>query len=283
MDASEAKEAPIGVFDSGVGGLTVLKALMRRLPNERFVYFGDTARLPYGNKSHSTILRYSFENTLLLLQEGVKYVVVACNSASSVSIDELERCFRLPVTGVIRPGAQEAARISRSGEIAVTGTSATVGSGAYRRALLEIRRDVVIHEIACPLFVPLVEENWIDDGITRTLAERYLAPLRQTGTDTLILGCTHYPLLAGVISSVLPGVELVDPGEAVAEEVARTLDELSLASPPAAHRTEPVSAPIEQRCRFLLSDADEHFSSIAAKVLELPHPPRVETRLPATY
>lgn len=210
----------IGVFDSGVGGLTVFKALEQALPRESLVYLGDTARVPYGTKSRETVVRYAIEAAHFLRAQGVKLVVVACNTASSVALDAVERESGLPVIGVIRPGARRAVELSRNGNIGVIGTRATVSSGAYTTAIHVERADASVLAQACPLFVPLAEEGWTDDGIARQVAERYLGPFKQAGVDTLVLGCTHYPLLSGIIGSVMgPGVELVDSAESVAAEV----------------------------------------------------------------
>lgn len=211
----------IGVFDSGVGGLTVVAALRARLPRESILYLGDTARLPYGSKSPETVTRYTRRNIAFLESRGVKAVVIACNTASALALPNLEP--HLPLWGVIEPGARKAAEVSR-GRVGVLGTESTVASEAYPRALLKLRPELVIQSRACPLFVPLVEEGWHDDPITEQVAHRYLDPLLKEGVDTLVLGCTHYPLLASVLARVAgPDVALVDSAEAVAEEVARGL------------------------------------------------------------
>jgi len=212
----------IGVFDSGVGGLTVVAALRRRLPRQSILYLGDTARLPYGSKSPATVTRYTRRNVDFLAQHGVKAVVVACNTASALALPEL--ALPMPVWGVIEPGAERAAAAS-AGRVGVIATEATVRSDAYPRALRRLRPDLEIASRACPLFVPLVEEGWYDDPVTEQVAGRYLAPLLAAGIDTLVLGCTHYPLLAPVLAKVAgPAVELVDSAEAVAEEVASALE-----------------------------------------------------------
>ncbi len=211
---------PIGVFDSGVGGLTVLRAMDRALPDERLVYLGDTARVPYGTKSVDTVVRYSLEATHFLLQQQVKMIVVACNSASSVAIDRVEREAGVPVLGVIEPGARRGAERSTSGRIGIIGTRATVGSGAYERAVRRANPSAQVISRPCPLFVPLAEEGWTDDEIARAIAERYLEPFRRAEIDTLVLGCTHYPLLHDVIAQVMgSGVALVDSAESIAAEV----------------------------------------------------------------
>jgi len=211
---------PIGVFDSGVGGLTVLRALRARLPGESMVYLGDTARVPYGTKSAEVVTRYSLRNAAFLTAQDVKLLVVACNTASSVALPALRAALEVPVVGVIEPGARVAARASRSGKVGVVGTPGTIASGAYQRALLAERGDLRIQVQACPLLVPLAEEGWVSGEVPRLVARAYLAPMRQAGIDTLVLGCTHYPLLRGVLAEELgPEVALVDSAEATADEV----------------------------------------------------------------
>lgn len=211
---------PIGVFDSGVGGLTVLRALRARFPDESMVYLGDTARVPYGTKSAEVVTRYSLRNAAFLTEQDVKLLVVACNTASSVALPALRATLGIPVVGVIEPGARAAARVSRSGNVGVVGTPGTIASGAYQRALAAERPGIRIHVQACPLFVPLAEEGWVQGDVPRLVARAYLAPMRQAGIDTLVLGCTHYPLLRGVLAEELgPGVTLVDSADATADEV----------------------------------------------------------------
>jgi glutamate racemase len=219
----------IGVFDSGVGGLTVVSALRRRLPGESMLYLGDTARLPYGSKSEDTVTRYTRRNIEFLAERGVKAVVVACNTASALALPNLD-LGDLPTWGVIEPGARQAAAVSR-GRVGVIATEATVRSDAYPKALRNLRPDLEILSRACPLFVPLVEEGWHDDPVTAEVAERYLRPLLDAGVDTLVLGCTHYPLLKPVLQRIAgPDVTLVDSAEAVAEMVAAGLAEKGLES-----------------------------------------------------
>ncbi|HXR24321.1 MAG TPA: glutamate racemase [Candidatus Binataceae bacterium] len=219
----------IGVFDSGIGGLTVLKELVEALPAEDFIYLGDTARLPYGTKSAEVILRYSRENTEFLLAKGIKLLVIACNTASAVALHEIARDTIVPVTGVIEPGARAAAAASRSGKIGVIGTEATIASGAYTRALQQLRPGVEIYTRACPLLVPLVEEGWTDNTIAEQTVAYYLESLKTSGIDTLLLGCTHYPLLRDLFRRVLgPGVRIVDSASATASVVGERLAELRL-------------------------------------------------------
>jgi len=215
---------PIGVFDSGVGGLTVLRALRSRFRGESMVYLGDTARVPYGTKSAEVVTRYSLRNAEFLVSRDVKLLVVACNTASSVALPALRSRLSIPVVGVIEPGARAAARVSRTGEIGVVGTPGTIASGAYQRALAGERPGARIHVQACPLFVPLAEEGWVQGDVPRQVARTYLAGMRKAGIDTLVLGCTHYPLLRGVLAEELgPAVTLVDSAEATADEVEHLL------------------------------------------------------------
>jgi glutamate racemase len=211
---------PIGIFDSGIGGLTVLAALQRRLPGERFVYLGDTARLPYGTKSSATVVRYALRAAEFLAGHGIKMLVVACNTASAAALPALEGAMAIPVVGVVIPGAR-AAVAGTSGRVGIIGTESTVASGAYLRAVHAIRADVEVVARSCPLFVPLVEEGWFDHPVTREVARLYLEPFAGGRVDTLILGCTHYPLLrAAIAEAVGDSVRLVDSAEAVAAEVA---------------------------------------------------------------
>lgn len=254
---AEGPAAPIGVFDSGIGGLTVVRALRRLLPRESIVYLGDTARLPYGTKSAETISRYAVEDAGFLVARGVKLVVVACHSASSVALDELARRLDVPVTGVIRPGARAVVAATRANRVGVIGTRATIGAAAYERAIRAERPNVEILARPCPLFVPLAEEGWTDDAVAEAVARRYLEGLRDEGIDALLLGCTHFPLLAPVIGRVLgPGVALVDSSEATAAEAARLLEERGL-----------LSGGGEPRHRWYLTDLHPGFESVAALFL----------------
>lgn len=224
-------EAAVAVFDSGVGGLTVVSALRRELPGEDIVYLGDTARVPYGGKSRETIERYAEEITHLLVAEGAKMVVVACNTASALALPRLRERSPVPVVGVIEPGVQAAISATRTGHVAVIGTKATVGSGAYERALRLVRPDIRVTSVACPLLVPLIEEGLLEDEITDAVLARYLAAVRGTDADTLVLGCTHYPLLAAAIARVAgPEIRLVDSAANCARAVAATLDRNGLRS-----------------------------------------------------
>jgi glutamate racemase len=213
----------IGIFDSGVGGLTVLREIVKALPQEDTVYLGDTARVPYGTKSPETVTRYSRQITSFLVSRDIKLLVVACNTASAVSLEALKEEFSLPIVGVIEPGARRAVAVTRSGKVGVIGTAATITSSAYTKAIKRLNPAVEVVTRACPMFVPLVEEGWVDNEVARLTTLRYLQGLREEGVDTLVLGCTHYPLLKGMIGEVMgEGVTLVDS----AAETARTVDEI---------------------------------------------------------
>lgn len=226
---ADNRARPIGVFDSGIGGLTVLKELTALLPGEDFIYLGDTARLPYGTKSNEVIVRYSRENTEFLLAKGIKLLVVACNTSSAVALGEIASHTMVPVIGVIEPGARAAVKASRTGKIGVIGTEATIASGAYTRAIQNLRPRAEIYTRACPLLVPLVEEGWTDNEIAERTVAYYLESLKASGIDTLLLGCTHYPLLRGVFERVLGArVRIVDSAVATAAEVREKLAALKL-------------------------------------------------------
>jgi glutamate racemase len=222
-------DSPIGLFDSGIGGLTVLQQIIEKLPKENTVYLGDTARSPYGTKSVETVLRYSFENADFLIEKGVKLVVVACNTSTAVALGTLAENLPVPVVGVIEPGARAALKKTKNKRIGVIGTEATIQSGAYSRALKQIHPKVEVYSRACPLFVPLVEEGWLDNEVVEKTIEAYLGSLKRSGIDTLILGCTHYPLLKKAIRRFMGrDVRLVDSAEETANEVSRLLEKKSL-------------------------------------------------------
>jgi glutamate racemase len=230
LATSDNRARPIGVFDSGIGGLTVLKELIALLPGEDFIYLGDTARLPYGTKSNEVIMRYSRENTEFLLAKGIKLLVVACNTSSAVALDEIASHTMVPVIGVIEPGARAAVKSSRTDKIGVIGTEATIASGAYTRAIQSLRPRAEIYTRACPLLVPLVEEGWTDNEIAERTVGYYLESLKASGIDTLLLGCTHYPLLRGLFERVLGArVTIVDSAIATAAAVREKLAALKLA------------------------------------------------------
>ncbi len=223
------KEKPIGVFDSGIGGLTVVKHLSTVLPNEHLVYFGDTARVPYGSKSNSTVTEYSIQDTNFLLHKKVKFVVVACNTASSIALPELQKKFYVPVIGVILPGAHMAVSETKNGKIGVIGTRATINNQAYSKSIKKINSKIEVFEKACPLFVPLAEEGWTHHRATYEITNEYLKELKKHHVDTLVLGCTHYPILADVIQEVVGDkVKLIDSGVATAEAVKNEIHKLQL-------------------------------------------------------
>jgi glutamate racemase len=249
---------PIGVFDSGIGGLTVVRELMHQLPHESLLYFGDTARVPYGNKSPETVRRFSREILEFLVSRDVKLVVVACNTASAHALEDLKGIAPVPVEGVIEPGARAAVAASRTGRIGVIGTAGTVASGAYARAIEAADCRVEVTARACPLFVPLVEEGWLDHPATRLIAEEYLAPLREHDIDTLVLGCTHYPLLKPLLAAVLgPSIRLIDSAEQTAAAVSRELAASTLHAP----------AGQKGHVHFVVSDAPQQFIKVGRRFL----------------
>lgn len=223
------RDSAIGVFDSGIGGLTVLQRIIQALPGENTVYLGDTARSPYGTKSVDAVLRYSFENSEFLVEKGVKVVVVACNTSTAIALEPLQKNLSVPVVGVIAPGVKRAIASTKNKKIGVIGTEATIQSGAYTRALKAADGSVEVYSRACPLFVPLVEEGWTDNHVVELTVRAYLESLKQSGIDTLILGCTHYPLLKKTIRRFLgSAVRLVDSAEETAAEVTAVLKKISL-------------------------------------------------------
>ncbi len=250
--------SPIGVFDSGIGGLTVVAEIMRQLPSEEIVYFGDTARLPYGPKSNETVTQFAVQDTQFLLSHDVKMVVVACNTASSVAANQLKQSFDLPVIGVIAPGALAAVSASLTGHVGVIGTEGTITSHAYERAIHRIDPEIEVIEKSCPLFVPLAEEGWTDREVTLVIAHEYLTPLRDAGVDVVVLGCTHYPILKQTIGKVFgPSVTLIDSAEETARDVSQVLTELSLAN----------TTGREPRHRFFVSDVPHRFQEQAERFL----------------
>jgi len=261
--------APIGIFDSGIGGLTVFAAVRRRLPHESILYLGDTARVPYGTKSAETVARYARECAGFLVERGVKALVVACNTASAYALPGISANFDVPVMGVVEPGCRAALAATRNGGIGVIGTAGTVGSNAYGSSLKKLNSETRVVSRACPLFVPLVEEGWTEGEITRSVAARYLGGLSSEGIDTLILGCTHYPLLKRVIAEQMgEGVVLVDSAEATAEQLSDMLSEAGLSS----DRT---PAP---KHHIYVTDLPARFETIAHRFLEgdLPTVTRVD-------
>jgi glutamate racemase len=250
-------KAPLGVFDSGIGGLTVARALFERLPHESIIYFGDTARVPYGPKSPDTVRRYSGEILNYLLGRGVKAVVVACNTSTAHALPYLKERSSVPVVGVIDPGARAAVGATRTGIIGVIGTAGTIASGAYERAITALRPEARVHSQACPLFVPLVEEGWFEHPAAELIAREYLAPLQRAKVDVLVLGCTHYPLLKPLLARVMgPDVTLVDSAAETATAVSRELERLDLLSNGGGHEH-----------RFVVSDDEPHFRKVGAVFL----------------
>jgi glutamate racemase len=250
-------DSPIGVFDSGIGGLTVFKAISEILPAENLVYLGDTARVPYGPRSAETIARYSFECTDFLMQKDVKILVVACNTVSATSLAGIRERVAIPVIGVIEPGARAAVSSTRNRRVGVVGTEATISSAAYYRAIRAIDEDIEVFGLACPLFVPLAEEGWTDCDIARLVAERYLAPLREKEIDTLVLGCTHYPLLKKVIGEVMRGTVIVDS----AVETGKALKDMLVEGPLLRMRG------ITGSHKFYVTDSTEKFAALGGRFL----------------
>ena len=252
------EEQPIGVFDSGIGGLTVVRALSRRLPHENIVYFGDTARVPYGPKSPQVVREYAAQDVGFLMGHRVKMVVVACNTVSAVALDVVQKIAGVPVVGVIQPGAVAAVRETSRRRIGIIGTLTTVSSQAYAHAIRGIADDVQVFSRACPLFVPLAEEGWIDHPVTRMVAKEYLFPLTLEKIDTLILGCTHYPVLRAAIEAAIgQGVKLVDSGEATALEVERMLQTHALCN----------SSTDRPNLQFYVSDIPSKFAEVGERFL----------------
>jgi glutamate racemase len=258
MPMNNHSQDAIGVFDSGLGGLTVVKELIHHLPNERIVYFGDTARVPYGTKSGETIIRYSREIVRALLKHKVKMVVVACNTASSLALDVLKKEFDLPILGVIEPGARKAMEITRNKKVGIIATSSTIKSGKYAKKIVQLNKNITVTSQACPLFVPLVEEGWFDHAVTYQVAQQYLGDMKKKKIDTLILGCTHYPLLKGVLHNVMgPNVQLVDSAQEVALQVKELLARTKLLRT----RLEPCQH------TFIVSDEPKQFQRLAMRFL----------------
>lgn len=256
------RKAPIGVFDSGVGGLTVAREIMRQIPNEKIIYFGDTARVPYGSKSKETVTRFSRQIVRFLQTFQVKTIVVACNTASAYAMEELERETDIPVIGVVKPGARIAAEVTHNGKIGVIATEATIGSQIYTKYIRELNKEAAIYGKACPLFVPLVEEGLWEDPVTDEIARRYLAELIDSGIDTLILGCTHYPLIRSTIGRLIgEQVTLVNPAYETARELKELLRQRELLNGEAPKLG-------EDSYRFYVSDAAEKFKQFANSIIK---------------
>ena len=249
----------IGVFDSGLGGLTVVREMRKLMPEESVVYFGDIARLPYGSKSKETITEFSHQIMRFLLKHDVKAVIIACGTASSNALEDLKKTYDLPITGVVEPGAREAARTTKNGRIGITGTEATIRSGAYERLLKEANSEIKVYTKACPLFVPLVEEGWFKDDVTRIVVQRYLKEMKEQQVDTLVLGCTHYPLLKRLIGEEIgEDVILVNPSSSVVKEMKDYLQQHDMQSGAAQGEYE-----------FYVSDSTDKFREFGQQVLEI--------------
>lgn len=257
------KSRPIGIFDSGIGGLSVLKQFIRFLPYESYIYLGDTARVPYGNKSADTVINYSMQSAEFLTSQGVKLIVIACNTASSLALDKIQEQYNIPVVGMIFPAAQAALRQSRNNSIGIIGTRATISSKAYENAIKSLSEDVDVEVISqpCPLFVPIVEEGWERHPASRLIAEEYLKIFDNKNMDTLVLGCTHYPMLHNLISELLPGVSLIDSGEHAAVASVRILGEKGLL---ANERSEYNFIP---KIEFYVTDIPAVFNEISKRFL----------------
>lgn len=258
MPLEGKRRKPIGIFDSGVGGLTVMRQVREALPYESLTYLGDTARLPYGNKSRDAVVRFSLENARYLVEQDIKALVVACNTATAYALEALKQVLPLPVIGVINPGVAAAVKVTKSGHIAVLGTRGTILSGAYQSAITELHPEVIVHPIACPLFVPLVEENCLDHAVTRLIVREYLQPLKTTLVDTVILGCTHYPLLRDLIQEELGSqVTIIDSARACAVALRQALACSDLLA----------TTPSPTKNQFFVSDDPEGFQRVGGAIL----------------
>lgn len=261
-DKEQLQNAPIGVFDSGVGGLTVAREIMRQIPNEKIVYFGDTARVPYGSKSKDTITKYSKQIVRFLRTQNVKAVVIACNTASAYALDEIEKEIDIPIIGVVRPGAKVAAEATQNGRIGVIATEGTISSQIYSTYIKQINQDVNVIGKACPLFVPLVEEGLLQDPVTDEIAMRYLSELIDIDIDTLILGCTHYPLIRSTVGKIMgERVTLVNPAYETARELKELLETEDLLN-------KNKTGLGENKYRFFVSDGAEKFKRFANSILK---------------
>ncbi len=257
-----SKNLPIGVFDSGVGGLTVVREIMRQIPKERIVYFGDTARVPYGSKSKETVTKYSRQIVRFLQSQKVKAIVIACNTASAYALEQIEQEIQIPIIGVVKPGAVTAAKVTNNGKIGVIATQGTIQSQIYTKYIKELKHDVTVIGKACPLFVPLVEEGLLEDPVTDEIAQRYLSVLINSGIDTLILGCTHYPLIRSTVGKVMgEGVTLVNPAYETAIELKKLLQENNILQD-----EKPVLG--SNQYQFFVSDGAEKFQYFANTIFK---------------
>lgn len=262
INSTLQKEAPIGVFDSGVGGLTVFREIMRQIPNEKIIYFGDTARVPYGSKSRETVTRYSEQIVRFLRTFQVKTIVVACNTASACALDTLEQDIDIPIIDVVKPGAKAAAEATHNGRVGVIATEATIGSQIYTEYIKKLNKNVTIYGKACPLFVPLVEEGLLQDPVTDEIARRYLTELIDIDIDTLILGCTHYPLIRSTLGRIMgEGVTLVNPAYETALELKEMLISLELLN-------DENPGLGSNQYRFYVSDKAEKFVRFANSIIK---------------
>jgi glutamate racemase len=268
VQGEQFQNLPIGIFDSGVGGLTVYRALHTRLPNERFIYLGDTARVPYGTKSLATVERYAIENSRFLASRGIKMLVVACNTASALALPKIRATIGIDVVGVIGPGGRKAVEITRGAakpRIAVIATEATIASNAYFDAIRRASESADVFQTACPLFVPLAEEGWTREPETVSIAKRYLKEIVEFRPDVLVLGCTHYPILRDVIQQTVgENVKLIDSGEAAAEEVEKLLNHKALANSSKLKNERPLGGDLDH---FYVTDAAERFAGVAERFL----------------
>ncbi len=259
MENNILKDKSIGIFDSGIGGLTVAKEIIKHLPSENIIYLGDTARVPYGTKSKNTVIKYADSNSEFLLSKGIKLLVVACNTASAHAIKSLEEKLSIPVVGVIKPGAKKAVESTQNGNIGVIGTPSTINSGAYQREIKKINPEVKVFSKACPLFVPLAEEGWFDNDIAKSVAVKYLSELKEHKIDTLILGCTHYPILKKTIEKVMgEDVLLIDSAEQISLKVASIINRNGT--------VKKESSNISKRIYYLTDNSDT-FISVANRFL----------------
>ena len=271
------KQKPIGVFDSGIGGLTVVKRLASTLPNENIIYFGDTARVPYGSKSNSTVIEYSIQNTKFLLQKNIKALVVACNTASSIAIPDLKKMFDIPIIGMIEPGSRMALSKTHNKKIGVIGTRATISNLAYSKEIKKMNDKAVVFEKPCPLFVPLAEEGWIKHKATYEIAEEYLKELRENKIDALVLGCTHYPILSEVIQEVIGlKVALIDSGVASSELIKAELEKFNLLSDSGTtgsqeYYVSDIPAKFKEVAELFLGRAIDHVHKVDLEVLISEH------------
>ncbi len=261
LEREKISRAPVGVFDSGVGGLTVAREIMRNLPDEKIVYFGDTARVPYGSKSKDTIIRYSRQIIRFLKTQKVKAIVIACNTASALALEEVEKELDIPILGVLKPGARVAASVTRNKRIGVIGTESTINSRMYDRFIRAQDPEISVYGKACPLFVPLVEEGWLKDPVTEEVARRYLDELMQKGIDSLILGCTHYPLLRSLVRKIVgEEVTLVNPAYETAKELESLLRREGIENH--GEKADPAEG-----YQFFVSDAADKFKNFANSIL----------------